>query len=419
MVYTKLRGCRDTSPGERVPSVSELIQRPGKQKIDVPSPENLALQECEMKEVSDDHRTVESARETDIHGVCRSMSEPAQHRRFHLLGIVVRVFSTLAIVGFAGWGAMALFYQAPGPAFVKALLAVLWAALSLVALYAYVWRRSRVAALIYPLMIATLLFWWNAIPASNNRDWADEVAHIVSGVVNGPQVTLANVRNFDWRTLTDYTVRWENRTYDLDKLASVDLLLSYWSSPAIAHTLVSFGFNDGQFVTFSVEIRKERNESFSEIGGFFKEFEMSVIAAAERDIVGVRTNIRKEDVYLYRLTMPKPDIRSLFMSYVDAANGLNETPQYYNTITANCTTIVFAMVDRIASGALPLDYRLLLSGYLPSYIMDVRGFTPGFTLEQLRERGAISARAQAAGSAPDFSSRIREGVHGIAPLTQP
>jgi hypothetical protein len=325
----------------------------------------------------------------------------------------------LAILGFAGWGAMALFYQAPGPALVKTLLAVLWAALSLVALYAYVWRRSRVAALIYPLMIAALLFWWNAIPASNNRDWADEVAHIVSGVVNGPQVTLANVRNFDWRTLTDYTMRWENRTYDLDKLASVDLLLSYWSSPAIAHTLVSFGFNDGQFVTFSVEIRKERNESFSEIGGFFKEFEMSVIAADERDIVGVRTNIRKEDVYLYRLTMPKPDIRSLFMSYVDAANGLNETPQYYNTITANCTTIVFAMVDRIASGALPLDYRLLLSGYLPSYIMEVNGFTPGFTLEQLRERGAISTRAQAAGSAPDFSSRIREGVPGIAPLTQP
>ncbi len=347
------------------------------------------------------------------------MSEPVQRRRFHVLGIVIRVISTLAILGFAVWGAMALFYQAPGPAAVKILLAALWAIFSLIALYAYVRWHSRVAALLYPLMIAALLFWWNAIPASNNRDWADEVAHIVAGVVNGPEVTLANVRNFDWRAPTDYTVRWENRSYDLDKLASVDLLLSYWSSPAIAHTLVSFGFDDGQFVTFSVEIRKERHESFSEIGGFFKEFEMSVIAADERDIVRVRTNIRKEDVYLYRLNIPKPAMRSLFLSYVDTANGLNEAPQYYNTITANCTTIVFAMINHIVSGALPLDYRLIFSGYLPSYIIDVNGFTPGFTLEQLQSGGAVSARAQAADNAPDFSRRIREGVPGIVPLTQP
>ena len=347
------------------------------------------------------------------------MSEPVERRRFHVLGIIIRVLSALAILGFAVWGAMALFYQAPGPAAVKILLAALWAILSLIALYAYLRWHSRIAALLYPLMIAALLFWWNAIPASNNRDWADEVAHIVAGVVNGPEVTLANVRNFDWRSPTDYTVRWENRTYDLDKLASADLLLSYWSGPAIAHTLVSFGFDDGQFVTFSVEIRKERTESFSEIGGFFKQFEMSVIAADERDIVRVRTNIRKEDVYLYRLNIPKPAMRSLFLSYVDTANSLAETPQYYNTVTANCTTIVFAMINHIASGALPLDYRLILSGYLPSYIIDVNGFTPGFTLEQLRSGGAISSRAQAASIAPDFSRRIREGVPGIVPLTQP
>ena len=231
-----------------------------------------------------------------------------------------------------------------------------------------------------------------------------------------PQVTLANVRNFEWRTSSDYTVRWENRTYDLDKIASVDLLLSYWSSPAIAHTLISFGFEDGQFVTFSVEIRKERQESFSEIGGFFKEFEMSVIAADERDIVRVRTNVRKEDVYLYRINMPKPAIRTLFLAYVDEANSLTEAPRFYNTITANCTTIVFKMVRSIVSG-LPMDYRLLFSGYLPAYVIEVKGFTPGFTLDQLRQRGAISARAQAADTAQDFSWKIREGVPGIAPLT--
>jgi Domain of unknown function (DUF4105) len=345
------------------------------------------------------------------------VTERPNRPRFHLLGAVLRVFSVLAILGFAVWGSIALFYQVPGSPPVKAIAAAVWVALSLAVLFSYLRWRSRLAALMYPIMIALLLFWWGSIPASNSRDWADEVGQMTAGVVNGSEVTLANVRNFDWRTSTDYTVRWENRTYDLDKLASIDLFLSYWSGPAIAHTLISFGFEDRTFVTFSVEIRKERHEGFSEIGGFFKEFETSVIAADERDIVRVRTNIRKEDVYLYRINMQKPAMRSLFMAYVDQANSLAETPRFYNTITANCTTIVYEMVSRIVPG-LPLDYRLLFSGYLPAYIAAVDGFMPGFTLDQLREGGAISARAQAADTAPDFSRRIREGVPGIAPLPQ-
>jgi len=346
------------------------------------------------------------------------MTGQQERPRFHLLGAIVRAVSTLAILGFAAWGAVALFYQASGASPLRFAAAALWVVVSLAVLFAYRRWRSRFAALVYPVLIAALLFWWGSIAASNDRDWADEVGQMTQGVVNGPEVTLANVRSFDWRTSTDYTVRWENRTYDLDKLASVDLLLSYWSSPAIAHTLISFGFEDGNFVTFSVEIRKEKHESFSEIGGFFKEFETSVIAADERDIVRVRTNIRKEDVYLYRVTMRKPAMRSLFMAYVDEANDLVETPRFYNTVTANCTTIVVAMVSRIVPG-LPVDYRLLFSGYLPAYIVDVNGFMPGFTLEQLREGGAISARAQAADTAPDYSRRIREGVPGVSITSLP
>ena len=346
------------------------------------------------------------------------MTKQQERPRLHLLGAILRAVSVLAILGFAAWGAVALFYQAPGPAPIRLTAAVLWVAVSLAVLSAYLHWRSWFAALIYPVLIAALLFWWQSIPASNTRDWAQEVAQMTAGVVNGPEVTLANVRNFDWRTSTDYTVRWENRTYDLDKIASVDLFLSYWSGPAIAHTLISFGFEDGSFVTFSVEIRKEQHESFSEIGGFFKEFETSVVAADERDIIRVRTNIRKEDVYLYRINMAKPAMRSLFMAYVDEANKLTETPRFYNTITANCTTIVFAMVNRIVTG-LPLDYRLLFSGYLPAYIIEVNGFMPGFTLEQLRGGGKISAKAQAADRAADFSRRIRDGVPGIVPLTRP
>ncbi len=321
----------------------------------------------------------------------------------------LHVVLLLTVAGAGLWGALALYYRFPG----GSLAAAVWALLTLATLVLlFLNRRSLWALGLYGLLLAALLAWWNTVLPRNDRIWADEVAEMTMGVIAGDQVRLHNVRNFEWRGLTDYTIRWEDRTYDLSRLESVDLLLSYWSSPAIAHTLVSFGFADGRFVTFSVEIRKERNEAFSEIGGFFKEFETSVVAADERDIVLLRTNIRKEDVYLYRIRMPAAAIRSLFLAYVEQANDLAAEPRFYNTVTANCTTIVYQMMARIVQG-LPLDYRLLFSGYLPDYIAGIGGFTPGVPLDELKRRGAISRRGQEAGDTAGFSTEIRAGVPGI------
>ena len=179
-------------------------------------------------------------------------------------------------------------------------------------------------------------------------------------------MTLHNVRNFHWRSRTDYTQRWETRHYDLRQLRSLDMITSYWRSRAIAHVLFSFGFADGRHVVFSVEIRRERGEAFNEIGGFFKEFELSVIATDERDVVAVRTNVRGEDDYLYRLRLPPADIRSLFLAYVEQTNRLVHTPRFYNTVTVNCTTLVYRMLRHIV-GALPLQLPRALFG-LPARI---------------------------------------------------
>jgi hypothetical protein len=213
------------------------------------------------------------------------------------------------------WAAFALWYRFPaahGAEWVAVSVSIAW----FFAIAALIIRSRRLAALLYVLTGILLILWWVSIRPSNDRYWADDVAMMTTGVADPPDsslVTLMNVRNFRWRTETDYTTTWEARSYDLRHLASVDMLLSYWSGPAIAHTLVSFGFDDGQFVTFSVEIRKEQGEAFSQVGGFFKAFETSVIAADERDIVRVRTNVRGEDVYLYRIALPREAMRSLFL----------------------------------------------------------------------------------------------------------
>jgi Domain of unknown function (DUF4105) len=317
----------------------------------------------------------------------------------------------------AAWGAFALWFQVPGGVLLQGLGVGLWIAFSL-AIIVILWRgRLAVGALSFAVAFAALLIWWMLIAPSNSRLWADDVAQMTTGVVDGDSVTLHNVRNFDWRTKTDYTQRWETRTYDLRHLNSLDMILSYWSMPAIAHVLISFGFDNGEHVVFSVEIRREKTESFSEIGGFFKEFELSVIACDERDVIRVRTNVRGEDDYLYRIRMPVDEIRSLFLAYVSQANDVARKPRFYNTVTANCTTIIYHMAKRIV-GHLPLDYRVLLSGYLPGYVYKVGGLDTRYPLEELRALGRITERAKKSDRSPNFSADIRAGIPPLEPVVK-
>jgi hypothetical protein len=259
------------------------------------------------------------------------------------------------------------------------------------------------------MAFAVLLLWWRRIPPRNDRIWADDVARITHGEVEGQKVVLHNVRNFAWRTRSDYEQRWESRSYDLERLISTDMILSFWSGPAIAHMLISFGFEGGEQVAFSVEIRRELKEAFSEIGGFFKQFELSIIACDERDVVRVRTNVRGEDAYLYRLRMPITAMRSLFLGYLTQANALLHTPRFYNTITVNCTTLVYHMMQGIV-GYLPLDWRVLFTGYLPTYVYRVGGLDDRYPLKELTRLGHITERARAADQSPEFSADIRRGI---------
>lgn len=313
---------------------------------------------------------------------------------------------------FAIWAACALHFQGPRRRVLRQALIVIWL-LFAVAVIAALRTQPLPAAAVYAVAVLLVLAWWRSIRPARDRDWADEVAQLATGRVGGANLVVDHVRNFEWRTSADYDVRWERRRYDLNRLRSVDLILSYWGRPGIAHTLVSFGFGDDAYLVFSVEIRKQRGEAYSEIGGFFRQFEISLIAADERDIVYLRTNVRGEDCYLYRIHLPDDARRALLIAYVDEANRMARRPRFYHSLTNNCTTVVYRMLGRIV-GDLPLDVRLLLSGLLPAYIHRLGGLTPGHDPAELRARGRITQRALDAGRDPAFSRRIRHGVPGIA-----
>lgn len=269
--------------------------------------------------------------------------------------------------------------------------------------------RWRPAAAWASLGLAAILVaaWWISIRPSNDRDWAPDVARGVTGEISGTGVALQNVRNFDWRTERDFTPRWETRRYALDRLESVDLISSFWGNPAIAHTLISFGFSDGDHVVFSAEIRREWNESFSEIGGFFKEFELVMIAATENDIVRLRTDVRRESVSLFSLRLSPEQVRELFVSYVEKANKLADEPEFYQTITTNCTAVIFELARLIEPG-MPLDWRIFLSGYLPDYLYSHGAIRTDLPLEEIRRNSMIAP--QEVTSELEFSIGIRRDV---------
>lgn len=313
------------------------------------------------------------------------------------LRALVWLLLTLLVVLCAVWGCLALQAHIPHQHNMANALSMVWGFAWVILLgYGLLQRRMLPVCAGGMVLLLAMFVWWNTIKPQAQRDWAADVAHLIE--IEADQhsadiVHVRNVRNFQWRSETDFTPHWETRSYDLRQLRSVDVALSYWMGPAIAHTLVSFGFEDGQHLVFSIEIRKEAHEQFDALAGFFRQYEMALVAADERDILAVRTNVRGERVHLYRIAMPTATMRELFMAYAQQAAQLAHAPRFYNTLTANCTTIVWQLARRIGQ-ALPTDWRLLASGYLPEYLRDVGALESMQPLATLRSRGDITERAQ-------------------------
>lgn len=319
---------------------------------------------------------------------------------------------TLLIAIITLWTSLALFYQLPLSMNWRIIAITFWLALSLATTLSLYIKRlhdyRRPTLIIFGFLFFLIIIWWSQIKPTLYRDWALDVSQTVTAefdVTDKNIVALQNIRDFDWRTEEDFTPQWKTAEYDLSQLQGIDLFLSYWGSPAIAHTLVSFGFQDGRQVVFSAEIRKDQQQSFSEVGGFFKDFELALIAAEESDIVYLRTNVRGERVYRYPINITPELARELFLLYADKANTLAQSPGFYNTLTANCTTVVFDMA-RVISPDVAFDYRVLLSGYLPEYLYDYNLTNGASTVEQRHEEANINQLA--IGDREGYSTRIRQ-----------
>jgi len=255
--------------------------------------------------------------------------------------------------------------------------------------------------------ISLLLFWFSIRP-SNDRDWNRDQALLPYAEIEGDAVQMHNIRNFTYRSTDDYDIAYYDKTYNLDNLESLWYVVEPFSDwKGAAHTFLSFGFKGSEFVGISVEIRKEKGEKFSSLWGLFKQYELMYVIGDEQDLIKLRSNFRKDDVYVYPVRAPKDKIQQLFVSMVERANQLQKKPEFYNTLTNTCTTNIVRHINAISPKRVPLSFKVLFPGYSDELAYDLGLLDTDLPFEQARTRYRINERAIQYADSPDFSNKIR------------
>lgn len=333
-------------------------------------------------------------------------ADSTRPKRRLIRAVVTGVFIVLAVV-MTLWGVLAVYYSnLPGQS-LRAVAAAIYGAASIAILLAV--RPFRRAFLVFLGLFAIVLVWWLLIPPTNEGDWEPSVAVLPYATIEGDKITMHNIRDFDYRSDTDFTVHRYDKTFDLSKLQRADLFISYWGPTLIAHTMLSFCFESDQSVCVSIVTRKKKGQEYSAIRGFFKQYELTYVVADERDVIRVRTNYRGENVYLWRLTASPEVVRLVFLDYLRTINSLRDRPEWYNALTSNCTTDIRGHTYPYA-GRHRWNWRILANGHLDELLYERGAVTRSLPFAELKERCLIDKRAKAADRDPAFSVKIREGI---------
>jgi len=267
-------------------------------------------------------------------------------------------------------------------------------------------RSLLKGCLAHLILFLGVLIWWLCIPASNTRDWSPEYKRLPQVTRNGQMVQISNVRHFQFFKKRAPIERWETRIYDLDTLTGVDMFFSHWGSDHIAHTILSWQFKDNPPLAISIETRRERGESYRAILGFFRQFELYYVIGDEHDLIKSRTNVREEDVYLYRLQTPITTAKEMLLDYFTVINQLAKEPKWYNAATQNCTTTIRQHAKQIAINS-PFSWQILLNGHLPELGYQQGTINNTMPYEQMRSASYITDKGKRTGDHDDYSKRIR------------
>jgi hypothetical protein len=243
---------------------------------------------------------------------------------------------------------------------------------------------------------------------SNLRDWSPDQAVLPYAEIHGDLVHVHNIRNCKYLTADSYVLDYYDKTFDVNRLETVDfIVVPFRGMPSLAHTMLSFGFDNGEYLAVSVEIRRQKGETYELLKGMLDHYELMYVVADERDVVRLRTNYRGDDVYLYRAKATPEQARLLFLDVMRRVDQLAVRPEFYNAFTNNCTTNIVRHINHVAPGKVPFSLKILLTGHSDRLAYDLGLLETEGTFAEARRRASVSAVARQNADAPDFSERIR------------
>jgi len=269
-------------------------------------------------------------------------------------------------------------------------------------------KIGRIAALTALTLTLAWAIFALLTPARTDRDWNTDQAILPGISIDGDIISIKNIRNFEYRTTTDYTPGYYDRTFNIGDIESVWYMVEPFSgNSGAAHTLLSFGLSDGTYLSVSVEIRKEKGESFSPVKGLLRQYELMYVIADERDVVKLRSNYRHDQVFLYPIKADSKKVQALFLGMLERAQKLQDEPEYYNTLTSTCTTNIVSHINDLVPGRIPYDLRVLLPAHSDALAHQLGLIDTDLGLEEARLKFNINKRAEEHADSPDFSAKIR------------
>jgi hypothetical protein len=333
---------------------------------------------------------------------------------FHWLRWLGVGFAWLVLSGMTLWAATALYFDLSF-SLLPLLTPILYLTAVATMMYFAKTHLLKMAVCLGGFLI--VLGCWLSLRPSNNRPWQSDVSQTPWAEIHGDRVTIHNFRNCFYRQEKDFTCEWLTKTVLLSQLRGFDLFVDYWGSPWIAHPIVSFQFGDDDFVAASIEARYQIGQSYSPIRSFFRQFTIVYVLANERDLVRLRTNYRSgEVVYLYHMVASPEWSRLLFLQYLQQANRLHDQPRWFNAVTDNCTTNIFAQMaatGRMPAGTSRYAWWVLLNGLAPENLYRGGNFAGNLPFPELKRQACINPVAVTLDDAPDFSRRIRMNRAGF------
>lgn len=319
---------------------------------------------------------------------------------------LINIIKFLCKLALIVWACLALFYSNLPEPWMRLGLSIIF---TLFGIWTLLFVHKPRLTLLYIILYAGLLIWWSTILPTHDRPWRAEVAVMPKAFINGDRVRFTGFRNFDYRTRDDFTVRYEEREVSISHLTGVDLYISYWMPGPVAHTFVSFIFDNAPPVSISIETRPEVGKGFSPIASLFKQFGLIYVVGDERDLVRVRTNYRNEEVYLYHVMISPQNARELFRIYLQRINELADTAEFYNLLSNSCTINIVRYANK--SGRVGRwDFRHFLNGWVDRYLYAHGWLDNNLPFEELRQHSQINKAAQAADQNADFSQLIRASL---------